>query len=248
MDRKYLSVPEVVRLSESFVCARLLSYEDAAEAEFLRSVFRGRGGELENTVFCILDSDGETPLVRAGRSPDFLRPSRAGEVDDLLAALERVLAERRVRAKPRGSASLPTAVDLRRALNTAACDGLPVVALRDDVPSGAFSSAIWSNGLAGDAVYVRVAASAMAELPGAEPDSELVVIEPDRFGLEGRVSAQLSKLDDFDPSWWFTALASFEAPAKDAREHVRLGRRAGVEWETEIPVSDSRATRSPRPR
>ncbi|MCA8981855.1 MAG: hypothetical protein H6831_05730 [Planctomycetes bacterium] len=239
MDEKYWSVAEVVRLSESFVCARLLSYESAAEGEFLKSIFHGPSGELENTVFCILDSDGETPLVRAGRSPDFLLPSRAGEARDLVASMERVLAKRRSRAEPSAPAALPLAVDLRRALNTAACDGLPVVALVADEVPAELAAAIWSNRLAGEAVYVRVDAAEARALEGAKRGDALLVVEPDRFGLEGRVRARTDDLGAFDAGWLRTALDCYASPAKEAREHVRSGRRAGVEWETEIPVTDS---------
>jgi len=154
MDEKYLSVPEVVNLSDSFVCARLLSYESAEEAEFLTGIFRGRSGELENTVFCILDSDGETALSRAGRSPDFLKPGRGGEVEDLVQAMERALRRNKSTKQAPIARSLPVAIDLHRAVNTAACDGLLVVALRASIDDTAFVESLWKQSLAGEASSV----------------------------------------------------------------------------------------------
>ena len=67
MDRSYLSDPAVVEASRAFVCARLLTYEDAEEAALMRRLLPGRGSV--NTAFTILAPDGDRQLVRAGRSP-----------------------------------------------------------------------------------------------------------------------------------------------------------------------------------
>ena len=59
MDGSFLSDADVVAASRKFVCIRLSTYEDAEEAEFLRSIYVGRSGDLENTVFAILSPDGK---------------------------------------------------------------------------------------------------------------------------------------------------------------------------------------------
>ncbi|MAJ27934.1 hypothetical protein CBD41_00845, partial [bacterium TMED181] len=69
MDQRIWSDQEVIKLSRKFVCARLSTYEDHAEGELLKKLFRGRSGELENTVFVILAPDGKTRLSKSGRSP-----------------------------------------------------------------------------------------------------------------------------------------------------------------------------------
>lgn len=48
---------------------RLATYENKEEGAFLESVFTGRSGKLENTVFALLEPDGKTRLSRAGRGP-----------------------------------------------------------------------------------------------------------------------------------------------------------------------------------
>ena len=50
MDRSYLSHAGVIAASREFVCIRPLTYENAAEAPYLESLFRGRSGNLENTA------------------------------------------------------------------------------------------------------------------------------------------------------------------------------------------------------
>ena len=58
MDRSYLSNKEVIEASRDFVCIRLATYENVAEAKILKSIFTGRSGELENTTFVLLAPDG----------------------------------------------------------------------------------------------------------------------------------------------------------------------------------------------
>src|SRR5262245_31890428 len=79
MDRSFLSDASVVAASREWVCVRLLTYENAAEAEMLTSLFVGRSGQLENTTFALLAPDGKTKLSRAGRSPDFAFRGGPGE-------------------------------------------------------------------------------------------------------------------------------------------------------------------------
>ncbi len=51
------------------------TYEDAEEAEVLRWVFSDRAGNLHNTSFGILSSDGKRKLSRTGRSPSMVYDS-----------------------------------------------------------------------------------------------------------------------------------------------------------------------------
>src|ERR1019366_3502566 len=69
MDRSFLSDPAVIAASRDFVCVRLMSYENKDEAAFLKSFGASKSGELENTVYCILASDGKRTLIKATRGP-----------------------------------------------------------------------------------------------------------------------------------------------------------------------------------
>lgn len=253
MDRTYLSSPQVVAASKGLVCARLLTYESAEEAKVLASFFVGRSGLLENTTFVVVAPDGVTPLTRAGRSPDQVLRA-LGDLDDAaLAALLTAQAER-YPAKPaavRESPLLPYLVDVRRALDTAACDMLPLVVVigKDAEGRAALEQALrplaWAEARAGRLLYA--AASSIDELRGIEgiaPQGRLVVVQPDAFGLTGKVLAQsvetsaeaLTKALD-------EGLARHQATTKDAGAHLTQGHREGVEWKTEIPVTDPGATR-----
>ena len=72
MDRSFLSHPAVVTASREFVCARLATYENPLENQFLKSLVRTGSGELENTVFAIFAPNAKDTLVRSARGPERL--------------------------------------------------------------------------------------------------------------------------------------------------------------------------------
>ena len=67
MDQSLWSDPLVIEASRKFVCARLATYEDKDEGAMLKSIYRGRSGELDNTVFTVLSHDGKS-RVEPGRT------------------------------------------------------------------------------------------------------------------------------------------------------------------------------------
>jgi len=58
-----------VNASRQFVCIRLATYESQAEANFMKKIYKGRSGHLENTTFAILAPNGRKKLTRTGRAP-----------------------------------------------------------------------------------------------------------------------------------------------------------------------------------
>ena len=98
------------------------TYEDATESALLKSLLRGND-QLENTVFALLDPDGE-PLTRGARSPRMTYRT----VDRFAAALRRTAVRYEADAAP--IAALPVVRDLRLALNVAAADLRPLVVVR----------------------------------------------------------------------------------------------------------------------
>lgn len=244
MDRSFLSQPEVIAASRKFVCIRLATYEDKEEAAFLKSLWVGRSGEVENTLFTILSPDGKRTLVHPSRSPRH-------EYEDagaMAASLKRIAGEHELR-KDAGEKTppLPLVANVRLALDVAACDGRPLVVLRvgDEAARKALAekltAAAWSEKFLGQFVFVT--ATSLKELEaveGVEAKEGLVVIEPDRFGQKGKVLKQVGsevsaeRLRDGLRS----ALERHERAEKNAFEHIRAGRREEVFWETVVPVTD----------
>lgn len=213
---------------------RPATYESAAEARFLEGIFVGRSGEVENTTFAFLTPDGRQTIGRAGRSPQHIYadgPAMARAMD--------AIADR---YRPRDIAlALPLVADVRLALNVAACDGRPLVVLRDERLGAVLARVAWHEDFAGRFVLARATDDRQLQaVEGLEDGQGIVVVEPDPFGLAGRVLAAAGPETDAAALALVLEVAAgrFSAEEKDTRDHVREGRRRGVHWETRIPVTD----------
>jgi hypothetical protein len=236
MDRSFLSDPEVVKASRDFVCARLLTYESAEEGKFLETMFTGREGTLENTVYVVLAPDGKTKLTRAGRTPRMIYGgSTEADIAEMADALRKIAKD----AKPAdGAREIPFVEDLRVALNVAACDGQALVAVvgKGEELEKELAKLAWSEGFIGKFIYVRVPdPAALKVVKGAKAEAGLLVVAPGTYGLDGTALAQGTT----DAAALLRKGAeSFVPEKKEERKHIEEGRRRGIEWETEIPVTD----------
>ncbi|MCA8948008.1 MAG: hypothetical protein KDE27_00805 [Planctomycetes bacterium] len=231
----------MIAASRDFVCARLLTYESAAEAKVLLGVFRGRDG-LENSTFAILDPSGREQLVRSGRSPSWAFDDAAA----MAAAMQRI-AQRypgREDAEPIG---LPRCADVRRGLGVAAADQLQLAIVTGDGAARArlearLAELAWSDDLIGRLVYARADADTdwSAIAGGADrPAAGLVIVRPGEFGVDGQVVAIVED-GELDARELLAAVKAWApGPVDTARLRAR-GARAGIEWQTAIPVSDRR--------
>jgi hypothetical protein len=72
------------------------------------------------------------------------------------------------------------------------------------------------------------------------PDSALIAIEPDEFGLGGKLLAQCSGLPSTDTLTQVLrdTMARASSRSKSFHNHVREGHQLGLVWETKIPVTD----------
>jgi hypothetical protein len=244
MDRSFLSDQGIVEKSRDFVCIRLATYESASEAKILNSLFQTRSGLLENTVFAVLAPDGTTKLAPAGRSPR----EAFGTAEEGV----RKMAE--MSAKYPGKASvgsdLPWTADLRRGMNIAACEMQPLigVAARGDEARKKIEEALlplaWSREFAGKFAYARAASAAEAGeyVDGKLESDGIFIVQPDAFGTKGKLLAFVPGSDRDAMSKGMTkALEVFVAEAKDSRRHIDDGVRRGLDWKTEIPVTDPMA-------
>lgn len=246
MDRSFLSDQTVVTASRRFVCARLATYEDSEESKFLRDLVDTRSGELENSVFAILDPDGKTPIGRKGRS------MRMGYQDaaDFAQGLDRIAAKYPGTRKET-EFSLPLASNVPLALTVASADDLPLVVLPPEVDAETLrkvSRLAWSPDLVGRLQFARVKEAkeldgVLGRFPGAQKD--LLVVIPDRFAQGGKVAATL-KRDESDT--WEKGLkmvvASHQTQQKTMRDHMREGRQKGVFYEPANPVTDPQELRA----
>lgn len=240
MDGSFLSDAEVIDESRKFVCIRLATYENKEEAALLKTIFIGRSGELENTTFAILSPDGKRQLVRSGRSPDFAFPGIAS----MATTMRRISDQYSARGT---SSELPLMSDTRLAINVASCDNQPLVILRASRKErlaelkAKMSKIAWSEEFIGQFLYVTTTDSTdLKAIRGLQPSSEIIVVEPGQFGIDGDVLAQM-KGDASEASLkeaLDVAVVLHQRVDKETSIHTRLGSRLGIQWKTQLPVTD----------
>ncbi len=261
--------------SRKFVCVRLATYENEAAATFLKSIYTGRSGEVENTTFVLLGPGAEKRLSRAGRGPHMLLGERGGPPsggprggppgsgpaddsagEDLAAVLEKAAKPFRAKAELR---ALPQTHDFRRALNIAACDSQPLVvalATSDEARSKLekrIEALAWSEALVGRYHYVLVKdKAACTGVEGVPAGDGVFVVSRGTYGTSGKVIAKVaaSANDEALRKMLEKTEAAFDSPnaSRSHRDHVRSGRRLGEWWESEVPVTDPEAARATRRR
>jgi len=250
MDRSFLSSDSVVAASREFVCIRLATYEDEREANFLKTVFLGRSGQLENTVFCLLSPDGKRMLSRPGRGPSFAFRSAA----EMAAGMNRIAtqypsARQSVRTKLR----LPLMKNLNLALNVASCDNLPLIVTVASKQqqlaqlNGKLAHCAWNKEFAGQFVYASVRDE--TELNSIDPKHRvegILVVDPGPFGLSGKTLLQLPlDADRVHLEQGLRQVLGRPRPEPmDARSHISLGMKMGIEWRSAIPVTDPQSLRA----
>lgn len=245
MDRSLLSNQDIVAASRDFVCIRLLTYESESEGKFLESIYRGRSGQLENSVFAILAPDG-TKLTRAGRGPHMVFRGRgeAGVVENMLEGMRKIAAD--YPGKESEERALPQLEDLRRALNASSCDIQPLVVVADtDAEARAakveqVKKLAWSSKFVGIFSYVVVSDLAeLAVIEGSKEAAGVYVVQPDSYGLKGTILARDAGTDAGSLSRALgVGQEKFVGVTKDSRKHIREGRQSGKNWDPEIPVTD----------
>lgn len=232
-----------------------MTYEDAEEAEFMKSIYLGRTGEMENTTFAILTPDGRTKLTRVGRGPFFEFSNSA----DMANGMKRIVAGSYKSASKQAwsDTALPMVKSLELALNVASADSLPLIVIvgKDAIDRQKYSEKLrplaWSEPLAGQFIYTTAKTAKelkpLTELPAAaEEVSGILVVEPGQFGLSGKVLAHFGSKASADEMTTKLQQVIQELPRlrKDHGTHVRLGIELGVDWESEIPVTDQQSVRA----
>jgi hypothetical protein len=252
MDRSFLSKAAVIAASRQFVCVRLATYESAEEADFLKTVTPTRSGEVENTVFTILSPDGSRQLVRGSRSAR----EAFRDADQMAATMNRIAGW--YSAKGSSDSTVPVVANVRLGVDIAACDNQPlVVVYSEDVARrkalvDRLAALAWTNDFRGRFIYAEAYALKdlqMIDSTGAA--SELLVVQPDRFGQKGSVLARapIGASSDEMARCLRDGVARHRRQTETFQSHIRDGRRQDVFWETAIPVTDpeERAVRERRP-
>ncbi len=244
MDKSFLSQANVAAASRDFVCIRLSTYENAEEAEFLSKLYTGRTGQLENSVFAILSPDGKIPLVKAGRGPQFAFRNSRGMVD----GMKKIAADFKDAKPALSDNTLPLMASVDLGLNVAACDSLPLIVTigSDDAQAKQLNKSMvklaWDKHLAGQYVFATTsnATKHLKPITGLTKDAAIAIISPGEFGVSGKVLAQFkadATREDIRKAMMSVA-ARNRHTTKDRKSHNAAGIALGLDWKTEIPVTD----------
>lgn len=246
-------------LSRDWVCVRLASYENEEEGDYLKKMYRGRTGELNNTTFALVAPDGKTLLAPSGRGPEFVigvraTPNGSAEPESRRSFALKLEKEAMAFEAKAEIAALPQALDFRRALNIAACDNQPLVvayaksaATRKKIES-ILAKHAWNKEFIGRLQYIIVDQRGDLEALGELPEGDFIaVVQPGRFGLDGTIlqynNADKVLLDTGRvqlrlKSLLQSGLEGFNRNGLTRQDHRRQGRRADAFWETVMPVTD----------
>lgn len=238
MDERFLSQPDVIAASRKFICVRMMTYESAAEAQVLKSLWRP-GAPLENTVFAILSPDLQ-PILLGGRSPNSLFRNSA----EMANAMQSVAAH--YTNSSRGPDTLPAVDTVRLAMDVAACDKRPlaIVLARNSEDRRKLEQNLaklaWSDEFIGKLIYTAGSGNDLRDIRGASINSGYLFVAPNLFGTTGTTIVQLpSTATEADLQRAARqAIASHHPQTLSHHEHVFYGHQQGVQWQTAIPVTD----------
>ena len=261
MDRSLLSDENVIAAAKDFVCIRLATYEDSQEAKYLRKVFQGRNSrDLENTVFVMLEPDGKTKLCRAARSPHMV----FGHASRLAQEMQKISALFPAKKKAKHVPRVPKMKNFRLALNVAACDGLPLlVAYGEDgtlhqKAESVLSKLAFNPELAGKLHFYGTSnVGELKSIKGFDGKNGFYLLGPNTFGDKAQLAEFVSLNNENGKAIKDAALATKELRGllgsyimfmskdeKSHHQHVQSGLEAGVDWKTEVPVTDKMSLRA----
>ncbi len=228
------------------MCIRVGTYESKKDAEFLATIYSNRDGELQNTVFAFLASDGKRRLMRTGRGPSFFFDSDKDMAQAMRRLLKRHGKGKKVSPK---TARLPFQVDLRRAMNISSCDRRPLLVVRgknkkaNDALIENLAKVAWTDPIVGRCLYVNAPGAKKPKyLVGNDRINGYLLVAPDDLGLTGRILKSIPINTDTKKltASVLAAIRLHQRTEKDVRRLSRKARRQGVSWETAVPISDTR--------
>jgi len=227
-----LSSQAVVAASRGFICIRLACFENPEETAFLNELAAKKPGKLKNSTFALLTPDAKTRISRVGRTPFVSYESDAALAEAMQKASEKYSEQE---TPPR---SVPWSASLRLGLNIASCDIVPLVMVvasseesRNSIEQ-ALAPIAWSPEFVGVFEYARVAALEEAKAISGVPQGDcVVVVEPNEFGLAGKVLAATTSIEPAAIAETLRAGRQAYVPkGKDTHSLIDAARALDIRW------------------
>lgn len=239
----------MIHAARNFVAIRPATYESAKEGAYLKSLIGPtRSGDLENSTFGILSSDGKTPLSRVHRGPNnvFGTAPKMVEAMENIAKTHPPLAE-----SAQGTRISPAIPSMRLALNIASCENQPLVVVGPGAPpeyEKELTRIFFESNQKGRYVMARASAEEIAQLEGSvsAKGAPVLVVQTNPFGTKGKILAKANPADGvkgleaviLDGAKAFVPAAKGSPGDSIYRTHLQTGFEEGIFWDTKIPVTD----------
>ena len=100
----------------------------------------------------------------------------------------------------------------------------------------------WGEDFIGHFMYSQSTRSEdLKEISGFNGKAGYYTVQPGKFGVDGKTLISLPEKTKKDAlkKAMEKAIGIHDAEEKNTRRHIQQGRKEGVHWETEIPVTDS---------
>jgi len=239
----------VIHAARNFVAIRPATYESEKEAAYLKSLMGPtRSGDLENSTFGILASDGKTPLSRIHRGPNHV----FGTAPKMLEAMDKIAkAHPPLPESDQGNRIPPSIGSMRLALNIASCENQPLIVVGPGAPpeyEKELTRIFFASNQKGRFVMARASAEEIAQLEGADSakGAQVMVVQTNPFGTRGKILAKANPADGIKglESATLEGAKAFVPAAKGLpgdstyRTHLQTGFGEGIFWDTKIPVTD----------
>ena len=105
----------------------------------------------------------------------------------------------------------------------------------------------WRDDLIGEINYASGGSRELSNLRRQTINRGYLFVLPNEFGSQGTVVAQLyptASPADLERMMQYT-ISQYRPEYLDHREHIRLGREAGISWQSAIPVTDPHGPHGP---
>ena len=213
----------------------------------VRSLLNGR---LANTVFGMFDPQGRRRLSRTGRSPNQVLGGKGPDQnDEIIAAMNDVASRYRGKGKDK-DAVLQDFLSFGQALNVASGDQRLLVFVNADEAAIEKLSPTLKELFADEEIIGRFHLDFAGKedtkwtmaIKEAKSAPAINIIRAGKFGLDGSIENRLpltADLDEIKATLLFENM-KFNATEerKDYSRHVMSGKRAGINYESEIPYGE----------
>lgn len=236
------SQKDFIKASADYVCVRLGTYESKEHQDMVRDLLRG---SFQNTAFVVYAPDGKTKLTRSGRGPHHAFGR------DTLSSMEKIVDDYKQKGKTK-DAILQDFHSFKQSLNVASADQRLLLLTVASESKQQDSLEIAQQVFVDKDVTGRFHFDTIGQdekdwtenIKGSKASEGFYIVRAGAFGLKGEVmeSLPLSSSADSLKEALLKANADYakSEERKTYNEHVKAGRKEGIEYLNTMPPGEDR--------